>query len=264
MNYEKLSDKAKTDLIKKMYIDENKSFQQIASLCGTYANKVRRDAKKFNIQIRTKSEAQKNALETGSHKHPTKGKKREESIKNKIGLGVMNSWENLSDTELNQRKQSAKNNWNKLSDDEKDNIINKANKAVRESSKVGSKLEKFILNRLLSDGYKVDFHKEQVLSNTKLQIDIFIPKLNIAIEIDGPSHFLPVWGNDALSRNIKYDNKKTGLILGKGYVLIRIKQARDFSKTRASLIYEKLLNTIKNIQANFPTINNRTIELGDE
>lgn len=264
MNYEKLSDKAKTDLIKKMYIDENKSFQQIASLCGTYANKVRRDAKKFNIQIRTKSEAQKNALETGSHKHPTKGKKREESIKNKIGLGVMNSWENLSDTELNQRKQNAKNNWNKLSDDEKDNIINKANKAVRESSKVGSKLEKFILNRLLSDGYKVDFHKEQVLSNTKLQIDIFIPKLNIAIEIDGPSHFLPVWGNDALSRNIKYDNKKTGLILGKGYVLIRIKQARDFSKTRASLIYEKLLNTIKNIQANFPTINNRTIELGDE
>lgn len=264
MNYESLSDKGKSDFIRKLYIDQNKSFQQIAESCGTYANKIRRDAKKFKIPIRDKSEAQKNALKTGSHKHPTKGTKRDESIKNKIGLGVMNSWENLSDTDLDKRKQSAKNNWNKLSDDEKENIINKANKAVRESSKLGSKLEKFILNRLLSDGYKVDFHKEQVLSNTKLQIDIFIPKLNIAIEIDGPSHFLPVWGNDALSRNIKYDNKKTGLILGKGYVLIRIKQARDFSKTRASLIYDKLLKTIQSIQENFPTINNRTIEIGDE
>ena len=261
--YVKLTDDEKTKIINQLYTKDKKSFQQIAEQLGTYANKVRRDAIKLKIKIRNKSEAQKNALETGNHKHPTKGSERDEITKNKIGLSVMNSWESLSMKELNNRRHKAKEQWNNLSDDQKELMISNANKAVRESSKTGSKLEKFILNALLADGYHVDFHKEQMLSNTKLQIDIFIPSLSVAIEIDGPSHFLPVWGEDALNRNIKYDNKKTGLILGKGSVLIRIKQTRDFSKARASLIYEALAKELKKIKNKFPEINNRTIELGD-
>lgn len=263
MKYSALSDIEKTALIKKLYVVEKKSFQQIAETCETYANKIRRDAVKFKIPIRDKSEAQKNALKTGVHKHPTKGQKREESTKSKIGMGVLNSWENMSAAELQSRKDKAKQQWENLSEEDRSNIISSANKAVRESSKLGSKLEKFILNNLLKDGYQVDFHKEQTLSNTKLQIDIFIPKLNVAIEVDGPSHFMPVWGEDVLNRNIKYDNKKTGLILGRGSVLIRIKQTRDFSKSRASLIYKDLLDVLKNIETKFPDINNRTIEIGD-
>lgn len=263
MKYSSLSDVEKTALIQKLYVVEKKSFQQIAESCETYANKIRRDAVKFKIPIRDKSEAQKNALETGIHKHPTKGKQRQESTKNKIGMGVLNSWEKMSEAELQTRKDKAKQQWESLSEEDKANIIASANKAVRESSKLGSKLEKFILNNLLKDGYQVDFHKEQTLSNTKLQIDIFIPKLNVAIEVDGPSHFIPVWGEDVLNRNIKYDNKKTGLILGRGSVLIRIKQTRDFSKSRASLIYDQLLNVLKSIEIKYPDINNRTIEIGD-
>lgn len=263
MNYKKLSDSEKSKIIKKLYLNENKSFQQIADYCDTYANKIRRDAIKFNIPIRDKSEAQKNALKTGSHKHPTKGIKRSDDVKHKIGIAVLNNWESISDQDLQKRKEKAKAQWKNLSQDEKNNIVSSANKAVRDSSKFGSKLEKFLLNNLLKDGYKIDFHKEHILSNSKLQIDIFIPKLNVAIEVDGPSHFLPVWGEDVLNRNIKYDNKKTGLILGKGSVLIRIKQIKDFSKTRAYLIYEKLLGVLKNIENKFPDINNRIIEIGD-
>lgn len=263
MKYSKLSDVEKSNLIKQLYLKENKSFQQIADLCDTYPNKIRRDAKKLNIPIRDKSEAQKNALLTGSHKHPTKGTKRPESTKNKIGLGVLNSWENISDKELELRKIKAKKQWDNISKEDKMNIMTKANKAVRESSKLGSKLEKFLLNNLLKDNYKVDFHKEQILSNTKLQIDLFIPSLNVAIEVDGPSHFLPVWGENALNRNIKYDNKKTGLLLGKGYVLIRIKQTKDFSKARGLIIYQKLSDILKNIKNKFPDIDNRIIEIGE-
>lgn len=263
MKYAKLSDKEKSNLIKKLYTIENKSFQEIAKEYETYANKIRRDAVKFKIPIRNKSEAQKNALKKGTHKHPTKGQKRSDEIKDKIGAGVMSSWESLSNVELQKRKDNAKKQWNNLSQDQKDNLIANANKAVRDSSKLGSKLEKFILNNLLSDGYTVEFHKEQILSNTKLQIDLFIPKMNVAIEVDGPSHFLPVWGEDVLNRNIKYDNKKTGLILGKGLVLIRIKQLKDFSKARASLIYKELSNILQQIENKFPDINNRTIEIGD-
>jgi very-short-patch-repair endonuclease len=109
---------------------------------------------------------------------------------------------------------------------------------------------KYEENYLLKNGYKTDFHKEHILSNTKLQIDLFLPTMNIAIEVDGPSHFLPVWGDDVLLKNQKYDKKKTGLIIGKGLSLIRIKQTRDFSKSRADLIVIKLLAAIESVKNN--------------
>jgi very-short-patch-repair endonuclease len=86
--------------------------------------------------------------------------------------------------------------------------------------------------------------------------------MNTAIEVDGPSHFEPIWGDDSLSRNQKYDNKKTGLILGKGWVLIRVKQSKDFSPSRALIIYEELKSVLGNIKTKFPT-NNRIFEIGD-
>ncbi len=263
MTYDKLDDQQKKRTIESLYIKDGKSFNQIAEELQTYANKVRRDAKRLGISIRNKSEAQKNALDTGSHKHPTKGKNRSQDTKNKIGLSVLKNWENLSDSELNQRKLKAKQQWDKLSEDEKQNLISSANKAVRESSKTGSKLEKYLFTQLLKAGYKVEFHKEQLLATTKLQIDIYIPSLNTAIEVDGPSHFLPVWGDDALNRNVKYDNKKTGLILGKGCVLIRIKQAKDYSDTRALLIWQQLDSELQKIKQKFPSSENRLINIGD-
>ena len=133
-----------------------------------------------------------------------------------------------------------------MSNEKKQEIIKLANAAVRKSSKEGSKLEKFLLQRLLSDGYRVDFHKEQILSNSKLQLDLFIPGINIAIEVDGPSHFENIWGDQALARNTRYDQKKQGLLIGKGIKLIRIKQNGDFSTARASAVYNQLINLLNN------------------
>jgi len=262
-SYNNLTDPEKLSLISKLYTEENKSFADIASLLETYPNKIRRDAISLGIPIRNKSEAQKNALSSGKHKHPTKGHSRDNETKSKIGLGVMKSWENLTTQELEERKEKSKEQWDSLDQNAKQNLIKKANDAVRVASKLGSKLEKFILNKLISDGYKVDFHKEQTLSNTKLQIDLFLPKINTAIEIDGPSHFLPVWGDDALTRNKRYDNKKQGLILGKGYVLIRIKQTKDFSNTRALLIYNELVKILQSIESNFPEPDDRNYTIED-
>jgi len=263
MNYSQMKDGEKIEFLKEQYENNKKSFQDIAKMTGTYANRLRRDAIKFKIKIRDKSEAQKNALKSGRVDHPTKGKERSENTKNKIGLSVLESWEKLSDSELQKRKDKARDNWNSLDENEQEEILKKANEAVRESSKSGSKLEKYLLTELLRDGHSVEFHKEQNLANTKLQIDLFIPKLSIAIEVDGPSHFEPVWGDDVLKRNKSYDNKKSGLILGKGLVLIRIKQSKDYSKSRAYLIYQELKNHIANISNNFPSVNNRTINIGD-
>ena len=261
--YTELSDNQKHKLLFEEYEQNNKSFQDIAKAYGTYANKIRRDALKFKINIRDKSQAQKNALTTGKASHPTEGKTRTENIKNKIGLSVMKSWEDLDESELQKRKDTARQNWETLSDDAKSQILKKANDAVRVASKTGSRLEKSLLDNLLKDGYKVDFHKEQMLANTKLQIDLFLPTLNVAIEVDGLSHFEPVWGEETLKKNKGYDNKKTGLILGKGLVLIRVKQLRDFSTSRASLLYDKLKNILSDIQTKFPDKDNRNLEIED-
>jgi very-short-patch-repair endonuclease len=261
--YSKLSKSEKEKIIRSLYLDSKKSFADIASEYGTYANKIRRDAVSFQIPIRDKSDAQKNALKSGKHQHPTKGKERSIEEKNKIGIGVLKSWDELDSKTLQERKNKSKEAWEKMDQEAKKHMIKLANDAVRLTSKVGSKLEKFILDSLLQDGYKVDFHKEQSLLNTKLQIDLFLPSMNTAIEIDGPSHFLPVWGEDALAKNISYDQKKQGLILGKGLALIRIKQTKDFSKTRSQLIYSKLKKVIGDIQQSFPQPDNRTFVIED-
>lgn len=245
--YTELNDAERKAILIDLYIKEKMSFATIAQQFQTYANKIRRDAVKFGIDIRDKSEAQKNALATGSHSHPTKGKKRPDETKQQIGASVMKAWDSLSENELNLRKEQSRKNWENLDEDTKENILKMANSAVRQASKTGSKLEKYLLDRLLHDSYKVDFHKEQTLSNTKLQIDLFLPALNIAIEVDGPSHFEPVWGDDSLKRNKKYDSKKEGLIIGKGWHLIRIKQKKDFSKSRADVIYLELIQAINKI-----------------
>jgi very-short-patch-repair endonuclease len=263
MKYNELTEQQKKNLLIDQYEHKKKSFADIAKEVDTYANKLRRDAIKYRVKIRDKSEAQKNAILSGKIDHPTKGKLRSDKTKQKIGMSVMNSWDNLTAAELTKRKDKARENWEKLSDEEKQNMLHEANLAVRKTSKVGSKLEKFLLNKLLEDGYHVEFHKEQTLLNTKLQIDLFLPKLNIAIEVDGPSHFEPVWGEQSLSRNKNYDNKKTGIILGKGWVLIRIKQVKDFSKSRAIVMYDKLKESIQDISKVFPESDNRIINLGD-
>jgi hypothetical protein len=262
MKYDSLSDKQKQTLLHKEYEVGKKSFADIADLYGTYSNKLRRDAIKFKINIRSKSLAQKNALKTGRSQHPTMGKERSEETKQKIGTGVMESWENLDPKILKQRKEKARKNWENLPDHIKENILHEANNAVRQASKTGTKLELFLLNKLLNDGYAVEFHKEQTLLNTKLQIDLFLPKISVAIEIDGPSHFEPVWGDDALKRNKKYDDKKTGLIIGKGLYLIRIKQTKDFSQSRAVLIFDELIKTLDLIE-NKQLSNTKVIIIGE-
>ncbi len=259
-SYKGLSKEEKLSIIKDLYLTKKQSFAEIAQEYNTYANKIRRDASSLGIKIRSKSQAQKNALQQGKHKHPTKGTKRSEETKDKIGKTVMETWENTDDTEREKRREKSRQIWNQMPEIKKQNMIKAANLAVRESSKEGSKLEKHILKQLLAAGYKVDFHKEQSLVTTKLQIDLFLPTMNIAIEVDGPSHFLPVWGEEVLQRNITYDNKKTGLILGKGLKLIRIKQAKDFSNARANLICEKLCDLLSEIKQNKHNNSNFTIE----
>ena len=133
-SYDNYNDNKKKEIIEQLYVNKKMSFIDIAKKYDTYPNKIRRDAKKFHIDIRNKSDAQKNALNTGKHKHPTKGKARTQDVKDKIGLGVYKTWKGMTEEEISKIKNNSRDRWNKMSDDKKSEIIKMANNAVRDSS----------------------------------------------------------------------------------------------------------------------------------
>lgn len=231
------------------YTKDYKSIRVIAEEYNTYGNKIRRFLIKNGVKLRDKSESQEVALKSGRHKHPTKGTKRNSEVKKKISEQVSSHWQNISTEEYEKRVQTGKDIWENLAFDHKQKIRSLATEAIRKASKEGSKTEKFLLESLKAMNIEVVFHKQSLIKNTNLELDLFIPSIKTAIEIDGPSHFFPIWGEEALQKTIASDNEKNGLLLSNGYKIIRIKNlAKKLSQKRKRDILDMVLSIIKQIE----------------
>ena len=245
-----------------LYTQENKSTYEIADLFNTYPNKIRRILISSGIEIKDKSQAQKNALLKGTSKIPTQGLQRTKEEKLKISAGTKKAWDNLSEEEYNARVDKAKEKWKNMSDVEKANMLSSAIKAIQIAGKEGSKLEKYLKTELSKNGYKIEFHKKDLIVNHNLEIDIYVPTLKTIIEIDGPSHFLPIWGDEKLQKQIRADAHKTGLILSKGLAIIRVKHLSDtVSLSSKENLKNTLLDILNKIEQKFPPKDERYIEL---
>jgi len=263
--YKDLTQADKKSFLEELYINRQMSFPEIAELVGTYTNKIRRDAIKLGIKPRNISEAQTVALETGRNVHPTEGKELSEDTKLKISKKMANTWAGLSDKERAYRSEIGEAYWNSLSDAEKNEIHSKAGQEIRRASREGSKLEKYLFETLTKERFIVEFHREQVVTNQRLQLDLFLPELKTAIEVDGPSHFKPVWGQDVLNSNMKSDHQKNGLVLAQGWCLIRLRQTQGtLSHHYRREVTEKLLEQLRAIKAKFPPKGSRLIIIGGE
>jgi len=223
---------------------------------------VRRDAIRLGVKGRTKSEAQALALSTGRHKHPTRGKKRPDDVRVKISESVSDDWENMPPEEREAKRQEGRERWAKMSDVDKAEFLAKAGDGIRKAAKQGSKLEKFLFDELLQEGYQVSFHQTRFIKNENLHLDLLLPILKVAIEVDGPSHFLPIWGEDALEKNKRADADKDGLLLGSGYCVIRIQQRKSLSEKYKRDLLKKLLKTLGSIAKKFPNREDRHITIG--
>lgn len=245
-----------------MYTQQNKSTYEIAEEFKTYPNKIRRILIKSGVDLKNKSEAQKNAIESGKSKHPTLGKKRSKEEKLKISFSLKKYWDEMSDELYGQKIEQSKQRWQKMPEQDKHNMLELAIKAIRVAGKEGSKLEKFLHNEIVAAGYRVDFHKKHLIQNQNLEIDMYIPSLKTIIEVDGPSHFLPIWGEEKLQKQIKADLDKSGLILSKGMVIVRIKNLSDnLSLAEKEKLRLDLLKTLDTIKENFPQKSERYIEI---
>ena len=247
--------------ILKLYQDKQWSTYQIAEKLNTYPNKVRRILTKNGIKLRNSKNAQTNALKKGRAVHPTAGNSMSEKTKQKISETQGKVWDSLNKKEKQYRSQIGKDAWEQKTEQEKALFIANAQEAVRESSRVGSKLEHFLLSELGKRNIRVEFHKEHWLQNQNLQVDLYLPQYRAAIEVDGPSHFKPVWGKENLERNIKADQQKTGLILNSGLVMIRIKQNQSLTQRYIRNTLSNLLEVLEKIKDHYPQENERYFEI---
>jgi len=242
--------------------NNGKSTYQIAKHLNTYPNKIRRILMKHGVELKTRSEAQKNAMEHGLSDIPTRGKKRTKDEKIKISQGMKKAWQDMDDDTRKQYVERAKLHMINMPANKRREMQEAALKGVQVAGKEGSKLEKFVFAELTKMGYVVEFHKKNLIVNQKLEIDLYVPACKTIIEIDGPSHFLPIWGEEKLQKQINADSKKTGLVLSKGFVVFRIKTMTDRVSLASQQMLKRILKeTLTSISNKFPEKTERYIEV---
>lgn len=207
------------------YKKKKRSTVELARELKTYPNTIRRILVKEGVPIRSHSTAQKNQLSKKGH--PMAGKKRSEEEKRKISDGMMGYWDGMSkkeqDKERSKRGKAAKKQWNKMSRLDKKEMIANMHKANFETTYKGSKSENKIAELLEDEGLVVVQRTNDFTPGSQFEIDICLPNKNMAIEVDGPTHFEPIFGDDRLSKVKANDKFKNGILLNNGFTVIRLR-----------------------------------------
>jgi very-short-patch-repair endonuclease len=250
------------DKIIKLYVDKELSTYEIAKEMNTYPNKIRRILVGSGVDLRDRSSAQKTALKHGRSKHPTKGIKKTDAQKLVLSEAMEKRWQNMSEKDRNEFSKNAKKRWEEMSEVDKTALRKKAAEGLRRSSIEGSKAEKFLYQKLMEVGYNVVLHKKGLIEGQNFEIDLFIPEIKLIIEIDGPQHFMPMFGEEHLRNYVKFDSVKNGLLLGKGYCVIRVKYlCKHISGAIKRKLWDIVSPEIKRVEKKFPPKGKRLIEL---
>lgn len=107
-----------------------------------------------------------------------------------------------------------------------------------------SKLEKWIKEQLtiLYPDLEIHYNRKDAINS---ELDIYIPSLKLAFELNGIYHYEPIHGNDLLTKIINNDNRKFQACIESGISLCIIDtSSQTYVKPSTS---EKFLTIIKNI-----------------
>ena len=84
----------------------------------------------------------------------------------------------------------------------------------------------------------------------------------IAIEVDGPAHFLPIWGEENLQKRVKSDAIKSGLLLTAGFVVLRIKHiTKNLSQKKQRDLLLEIVSIVETVGNKPPPLQDRFIEI---
>ena len=71
-----------------------------------------------------------------------------------------------------------------------------------------------------------------------------------------------IWGEEKLQKQMKADQNKTGLILSKGFIIIRVKNLSDsLSLVKQEGLKDRILSILSYIKDKYPEKSKRYIEI---
>lgn len=232
--------------VRRLYQDEGMSLRNVAKELGVSLATLSRFMKKVGIQTRDKATAQKNYLK--DNEHQMAGRTHTEETKQKISQGLGEFWDSLSpeaSEELRQRIGSGwKRKWESMSEAERHAMMSELSAKSRLSQGNGSRLERFIAEELRSRGFIVEERTTNYTIGKDMEVDLALPSQGIAIEVDGPTHFLPIYGEDHLAQQQERDGRKDQQIIDAGYSVLRI---RDNNGPLSQLRMERIVSAINDI-----------------
>ncbi len=242
---------------------QNKSVSEVAKEVGTYVLKIQRLCDKYGIFYKTRDEAFADNLKDGKIKYKT-GKKLCERTKTRIAAGVKKHHDGLTADGIKNRSETAKKRFEALDSTTREQFKQKGLDGIKRASREGSKLEKLIDSALQKAGYVVEYHKRFVTQNEKLHVDIYLPNEAVAVEIDGPSHFAPVWGEDRFRKTLRADIEKNGHLVFRGNVVVRVCNPEGKnSKAYCNEKIKQLLECLKEVKKKRPPLEESVIMLKD-
>lgn len=108
-----------------------------------------------------------------------------------------------------------------------------------------SKIEQYVEDRLLND-----FSNLNIIFNDKntigLELDIYIPDLKMAFELNGVFHYIPIYGSGTLEKIQNRDKNKNIICEQIGIELITINLGNcNFNKKYAKYVYDQIFKLIE-------------------
>lgn len=116
--------------------------------------------------------------------------------------------------------------------------------AHKKSGLSRSKIELFIENKL-----RADFSDLNIFFNDKStigsELDIYIPELKMAFELNGVFHYIPIYGENTLQKIQNRDLSKIKICEQRGIELITVNLGNcNFTKRYAEYVYKKIYSLI--------------------
>ncbi len=107
-----------------------------------------------------------------------------------------------------------------------------------------SKLEKYLENqiKLTYPNLNIIYNDRTMLSG--LELDIYFPDLKLAIELNGPLHYEPIYGQDHLNHIQSKDQRKFQICFEHNIELCIIDNLRNFSTKFGETIFSQLKQII--------------------
>jgi very-short-patch-repair endonuclease len=225
------------------YVEKGRSTKNIAEEHNTYPMTIRRCLKRHGIDVRNKSQAQKTFVSINGS--PIKGRKRTEEEKEQISIGLQEYWGGMTDVDRKKQKeklaQAAINQWNALSDTDKEAMIHRMHLGSKGKVGGGSKNENCVAEMVVDKGHRTVTRSKAYSPGNRFEIDIALPDIAVAIEWDGVTHFMPIYGEKHLKGVQDKDNKKDEDLMRNGWSVVR---CRDYSTAHSKAFCRRAVKRI--------------------